>query len=124
MLVALVVLVLAPATFAQSAAGVEHASPAAKGISISGQSENLRNDTTGGDGNTDHCGEIDPGTPCYANGGDEDDCPLNTSRAKCEERCACQYKKNVEECDGGKWCLDTVAAEKRACDANCIADWP
>jgi hypothetical protein len=119
MLIALVVVILTPAAFAQSAAGVHHASPAAKGI---GEPSESLTDTTGGGGNTEHCGPIDPGTPCYSSGGSTT-CPANTSYAKCNERCECQYQKNLKACKASGPCRDLAVSEKDACLGGCIADW-
>lgn len=121
MLIALVVLIVAP-VFAQSAAGVEHASPAARGIAEPSVPSESLGDSTGEGGNTEHCGPIDPGTPCYAAGGSTT-CPANTSYEKCKERCECQYQKNYKACKASGWCQSVVLSEKNACLASCETDW-
>lgn len=123
MLIALVVLIVAP-VFAQNAAGVEHASPAARGIAEpSVPSENL-DDTTGEGGNTEHCGPIDPGTPCYSSGGDKYKmCPKNTSYDNCMARCLCIYKEQEKVCKWQQSCIQKALLNKEDCDGGCLSDW-
>jgi hypothetical protein len=117
----LLVASLSPVAGAQSARGIEQANPVAGLTPVS--TEGLMNDDPTGP--TEGCGDIDPSTPCYVNGGsDSSTCAAPTSLSTCYVHCDCVYKKNEEKCEKKLYCIRIAQAEQRACKTNCAVDWP
>jgi len=62
-----------------------------------------------------------------SDGGGSSNCPTPHDAPSCELNCICNLNKNLKTCEkegGGMACRRGAEAEKRACDANCLADWP
>ena len=107
---------------AQSQAGYARASVRGVGAGLpSGTTSNL-NDTTG-ESPTEHCGDIDPSEPCYANGGDTDACKTAYNRETCLEGCDCDYAKNMKTCGSSVVCKREATQKKYKCYTDCTEDY-